>query len=93
MAQPDPTAAAGRSAGRGVLLAACVSALVVNANDTSKGSPGLQLPSNQQPPGPITIRSTSTPACPIDGRRPMRTSAYTLSIVIGSLLIIGGVAT
>ncbi|MDF2742480.1 MAG: hypothetical protein K0S88_3850, partial [Actinomycetia bacterium] len=32
MARPSPTAAAGRSAGLGVLTAACVSALVVNAN-------------------------------------------------------------
>jgi hypothetical protein len=58
MAQPNPTAAAGRSAGLGVLLAACVSALVVNAN-TSKGRPGLQLPPNQQPPEPIPHRSPS----------------------------------
>jgi EmrB/QacA subfamily drug resistance transporter len=35
MAQPSPTTAAGRSAGLGVLLAACVSALVVNANTSA----------------------------------------------------------
>jgi EmrB/QacA subfamily drug resistance transporter len=35
MAEPSPTTAAGRSAGLGVLLAACVSALVVNANTSA----------------------------------------------------------
>jgi hypothetical protein len=35
----------------------------------------------------------SASARPIDERTPMRKTAYTLSIVLGSLLIIGGVAT
>jgi hypothetical protein len=35
MAEPSPTTAAGRSAGLGVLLAACGSALVVNANTSA----------------------------------------------------------
>src|SRR5918998_5823080 len=35
MAGPEVTARTGRSAGRGVLLAACVSALVVNANTSA----------------------------------------------------------
>jgi EmrB/QacA subfamily drug resistance transporter len=35
MAEPSPRTAAGRSAGLGVLLAACVSALVVNANTSA----------------------------------------------------------
>ena len=35
MAEPSPTTVAGRSAGLGVLLAACVSALVVNANTSA----------------------------------------------------------
>ena len=35
MAGPGTTASGGRSAGRGVLLAACVSALVVNANTSA----------------------------------------------------------
>ena len=45
-------------------------------------------------PGPApSPEPLSASACSIDGRTSMRRTAYILSIVIGSILIIGGVAT
>jgi hypothetical protein len=50
-------------------------------------------PGDRQPRAAASPAPLSASARPIDGRTPVRKTTYTLSIVIGSILIIGGVAT
>ena len=68
-----------------------------NADRQGRSVPAA-IVSPQLPRRPLTQGSClpSAVVCertPIDGRTPVRKTTYTLSIVIGSLLIIGGVAT